>query len=296
MSKTGRSALFRDPPIPGPRTEQTIRYANTETAGDLIVLKTMGLRQRGGRDYMSRLGMVVRSKILSSCLMAFVLQLGAGATVSSAQDKPSYGPWIPLNDGIYNGVDIAFKRYQDGTQYYKLKNTYPYAVTVNCQFRFNTNTGKSLTESACLATLKPGEERTDGGWWDGGAVSVDGASLVAKVKPASAADGANPKAKPRTLVFPGAPSEKDIDKGPEWKTYAVGLPLNLSDGAHDIRARMFQFSRHDAKLCPDIGANSRLAVFQNYATFHIIIANGVITSSQGNVGYQDFRGCTRSSK
>jgi hypothetical protein len=89
---------------------------------------------------------------------------------------------MPLKDSDSNGIQIAFKIYPDGMMYYKLRNTYPYAAKVDCQFRFTDRNGKTATEGGCSATLAPGQEKTSGGWWDANVASVDASSLAAKVR------------------------------------------------------------------------------------------------------------------
>ena len=86
-----------------------------------------------------------------------------------------------MKDNDSNGIQIAFKLYPDGTMYYKLKNTYPHAAKVDCQFKFTDKKGKTATENACSATLAPGQEKTNGGWWDANVASIDASSLGAKV-------------------------------------------------------------------------------------------------------------------
>ena len=118
----------------------------------------------------------------------------------SAAPPPEWGPWIPLKDGGKNGVEISFKIWPSKTQYFKIRNTYPVAVKVECQFKWLDDKGQSTTNSGCGATLAPGQERTDGGWFDFGVASVDTSSLVARVRRAdnNASMGQAPVSPPRS--------------------------------------------------------------------------------------------------
>ena len=92
-------------------------------------------------------------------LIAVSTMMALMPSYAGAVDQPQYGPWMPLKDGHLDGVQISFKRFANGTQYYKLKNTYPVAVKVECKFSFTGLDGKRNTEQACAANkLQPGQE------------------------------------------------------------------------------------------------------------------------------------------
>jgi hypothetical protein len=137
--------------------------------------------------------------------------LSASVSVVSQVAQVHYGSWMPMKDSESNGIQIAFKLYPDGMMYYKLKNTYPYVAKVSCQFRFIDRKGKSALETGCSATLAPGQEKTNGGWWDANVASVDSSSLAAKV---GAADAAQPDRKTSSLVYSTCdPSPDSIELG-----------------------------------------------------------------------------------
>jgi hypothetical protein len=106
----------------------------------------------------------------------------AVAFLSAAPPPVEWGPWMPLKDGGINGVQIAFKLFPNKTQYFKLKNTYPVEVKVDCQFNFTDDKGKPSTEHSCGATLAPGQEKKDPGWFEWAVTAVDYGSLTAKVR------------------------------------------------------------------------------------------------------------------
>ena len=92
-------------------------------------------------------------------LVAVAILIALIPSAYGAADQPQYGPWMPLKDGHLDDVQISFKRFANGTQYYKLKNTYPVAVKVECKFSFTGMDGKRNTEQACAANkLQPGQE------------------------------------------------------------------------------------------------------------------------------------------
>jgi hypothetical protein len=142
-------------------------------------------------------------------LSVAVILLASACFCLSQARQVHYGSWIPMKDNETNGIQIAFKLYPDGTMYYKLKNTYPYAAKVECQFRFTDRKGKTATENACSALLAPGQERTNGGWWDANVASVDTSSLAAKVR---TPDAPQADRKISGLVFSNCdPSPNDLE-------------------------------------------------------------------------------------
>jgi hypothetical protein len=128
------------------------------------------------------LGTRVLGTIIPYVISGFVLT--ACPSCRPQTQQVHYGPWMPLKDNGSSGIQIAFKLYPDGTMFYKLKNTYPYTAKIDCQFTFTDRKGKSATEKACSTTLAPGQERTNGGWWEADVASVDTSTLGAKVQPA----------------------------------------------------------------------------------------------------------------
>lgn len=261
-------------------------------------------------------------KITKSTFISIISSLFfvVGFAELSGQPQVQYGAYMPLKDGEQNGVQIAFKLYPDGTQYYKIKNTYSVTVNVKCKFTYTDRGGQRHTETACGSDkLAPGQEYTNGGCFDFGVASVDNSSLTAVVTlgggtgntnkngvstpavPSSSGAGASEPAnvgtngQNQTLVFPGRPSEVGVEKGPEWKMYASGQHLNLPNGSHDLPAWSYQYIKQDELRCPERVVSGKLmayyAVYENFARFQVVIENGVITSSHGNPGYQNFLSC-----
>ncbi len=117
---------------------------------------------------------------MNRTLPAFLLFIAVA--LLSAAPPPDWGPWLPLKDGGKNGVEISFKLWPNKTQYFKLRNTYEVAVKVECQFNFTDGNGKPSTEHGCGATLAPGQEKKDPGWFEWAVTAVDTGSLIAKVR------------------------------------------------------------------------------------------------------------------
>lgn len=120
-----------------------------------------------------------------------------------------------MKDPDTNGIQIAFKIYPDGMTYYKLRNTYTYPVKVQCHFKFTDRAGKAQAENGCVATLAPGQEKTDGGWWDANVATIDSSSLSAEVHPANTPQSSRSSSSLIISTCDLGPSE--IEKGCEQK-------------------------------------------------------------------------------
>jgi len=200
-----------------------------------------------------------------------------------AGDPPQFGPWMALKDGHLDGVQISFKRFPNGTVYYKLRNTYPVAVKVKCQFCFTNSTGKRSTETGCDAkAIQPSKEARDPGWFDFGVASIDESSLRAKVKSVNAADNLD------DTKF-AASGREATRSAPPGGTCQVGQKRDDSDGEH--RAPWHTWEERavpDAKSCPPVTIGGtvihRLAVYRRTGFFDVVTKDGVVT--QCKTGYQ----------
>jgi len=231
-----------------------------------------------------------KSRFHSFFLVAIALLIGGTAHLTAQYKKPPFGPWKPLHDGRQNGVEIAFQMYSDGTQYYKLLNTYLETVTVHCSFKYTDRNCNTKPGGSCMATLTKGQEESSGGWWDANVASVDDSSLTATVTFANSSNSDKYTNGVNTVEFPGYPSDKDAEKGPEWKKYAVNQPLHLADGTLTLRVNKFVYSRHEESKCTNFP--KVYAVYSNYSSFSVTVHNDIITASQGNAGPQEFLGCS----
>jgi hypothetical protein len=218
--------------------------------------------------------------------------------------KPQYGPWMPLSDGMQNGVQIAFKLYPDGTQYFKLKNTYKVPVSVSCKFSFETRDGKRQTNSGCNANnLAPGAEAMGMGMFDFGVASDDPSSFTAKVKLLGAPGGGSSDritssssgestAGPPDDTFVANPSREggghSASPDQHYSTGSSGVckigerANGLPDGEDLLPGVAWeQRVAHDANLCPStVMAGTRMdhvAVYEQDTTRFKVIKNGVVT-------------------
>lgn len=203
-----------------------------------------------------------------------------------AAASPQWGPWMPLKDGNLDGVQIAFKKFPNGDQRYRIRNTYPVTVVVHCSFVYTTLEGKSQKESGCDAPLKPGEVRAEMGWFDFSVRGVDNSSLIASV---SAAGNAGTS----VLEFPGSPQEQSqpgqgdtnlpIPGDPPsniGSQYEAGVKTTEGDGEREATLYHWQFWKLDSQQCPaQSGSGLQVALFEEDAKVSYRVSNGVTLSS-----------------
>jgi hypothetical protein len=220
-----------------------------------------------------------------------------------------YGPWMPMKDGMQNGVEIAFKLSSDGTQYFKLMNTYKVPVNVSCKFTFQTRDGKTQTDSGCNANnLAPGAQATGMGMFDFGVASVDPSSLTAKVKllgtPAAPSTSASapPSSSKRTASPPdntivANPSREGVGAVPADPTGDLGActigakVTGLPDGKHPLPGKVWEErAASNVNQCPagEIAGTriDKLAVYRQSTTYSQVIKNGVVTGCVSSVQTQ----------
>jgi hypothetical protein len=215
-------------------------------------------------------------------LILSLLTMACASTVAQTQ----WGSWLPLKDGNLDGVQIAFKKFPNGDQYYKIRNTYPVTVVVHCSFIYTTIEGKSQKESGCDDTLKPGEARAEMGWFDFGVRAVDNNSLTAKVStagsagtsvlefPGSSQDHSQPGQGDTNLPIPGSPPS---DIGSQ---YQAGVKATEGNGEHEATLYHWQFWKPDSQQCPaQPGSGLQVALFEEDATVSYRVSNGVTLSS-----------------
>ncbi len=251
--------------------------------------------------------MNVRS--LGSFALAGAVLAAMSLAAPGQAPQPQYGPWMPLKDGMQNGVDIAFKLSSDGTQYFKLMNTYKAPVNVSCKFSFQTRDGKTQTDSGCNATnLAPGAQATGMGMFDFGVASVDPSSLTAKVKllgpPAAASNDTIPSsssgektASPPDNTIVANPSREGGSAVPGDPTgdtsrctigaKATGLP----DGKRLLPGVQWEErAASNVTQCPAgevAGARiDNLAVYRQTTAYSEVVKNGVVTGCVSSVQTQ----------
>jgi hypothetical protein len=198
--------------------------------------------------------------------------------IANAVEPPPYGPWLPLKDSDQDGVKIAFRQYSSGELRYKIENTYPVDVKVNCRFNYVDGSGKPRTESGCgPLTLKAGEVHTDPGWLDFGVGSVDTSSLVAKVTPINGAslEGVAVVEFPKRAVAPvGAPADPYCVVGSKAPGAADGE--NLAGVLIEVSVD----ESSQACAVPDAGAPAAqpFPLFTTKTTYHSVTRGGVVTA------------------
>jgi hypothetical protein len=223
----------------------------------------------------------MRIRLLRPILILMPVVLSVSALRLAAANT-EWGPWMPLKDGNLDGVQIAFKKFPNGDQYYKIRNTYPVAVVVHCSFIYTTLEGKSQKESGCNGTLKPGEEKAEGGWFDFAVRGVDNGSLTAKVStagnagtsvlefPGSPRDHAQPGQGDSNLPYPGSPPSNIGSQ------YQAGVKTTEGDGEHEATLYHWQFWKPDSQQCPaQPGSGLQVALFEEDATVSYRVSNGV---------------------
>jgi hypothetical protein len=242
----------------------------------------------------------------------------APVSLTALAETPQYGPWMPLKDGMQNGVEIAFKLSPDGTQYFKLLNTYKVPVNVSCKFSFETRDGKTQTDSGCNANnLAPGAQATGMGMFDFGVASVDPSSLTAKVKllgtPAGGSNGAVPptgggkapaqQSSGQSLTGPQGntivanPSREGVGAVPTDPTGDLGTckvgakATGLPDGKHPLPGLQWEErAASNVNQCPagEIAGTriDKLAVYRQSTTYSQVIKNGVVTGCVSSVQTQ----------
>lgn len=239
-------------------------------------------------ERLSRVSLAELGACMPTLTLCVVLILSMLATVcASAAATAQWGPWMPLKDGNLDGVQIAFKKFPNGDQRYKIRNTYPVTVVVHCSFIFTSLEGKSQKESGCDGTLKPGEEKTEMGWFDFGVRDVDSSSLAARVTtggnnstsvlefPGSKQDHSQPGQANSNLPYPGSPPS---DIGSQ---YRAGVKATEGNGEHEATLYHWQFWTRDDQQCPaQPGVGMQVALFEEDATVSYRVSNGVTLSSR----------------
>jgi hypothetical protein len=99
-----------------------------------------------------------------------VIVLFVPAFACCQSNSSEWGPWIAVNDGQQNGVQISFRKIRScngpSCMYrWRFQNTYSHALSFDCDLLIVDARSRQSRETCAAGNLAPGQIKTNDSWW-----------------------------------------------------------------------------------------------------------------------------------